>query len=102
MSNLQRLEFVKRHFSDLQTIRFAPVPVAMILVVGAPPLSGLGRVASWSILSFFLVVAVGFYWWSTAAIRRRYESVQTIRPDSRRMQRHPVIVLLRFTLALAA
>ena len=102
MSNRQRLEFVTRHFSDLQTIRFAPVPVAMILAVVAHPASGVGRIGSWSILLSFLVAAVGFYQWSTAAIRRRYGPVQTIHPESWRMQRHPVIVLLRVALALAA
>jgi hypothetical protein len=102
MSNRQRVEFVTRHFTDLQSIRFAPLPVAMILAVVAHPISGVGRIASWSILLSFLVAAVGFYWWSTAAIRRRYGPVQTIRPESWPMQRHPVIVLLRAALALAA
>ena len=102
MSNRQHLEFVARHFSDLQTIRFAPVPVAMILVVVTQPLSPASRIASWSILFSFLLAAAGFYWWSTAAIRRRYGSVQTIREESWRMQRHPAIVVLRVALALAA
>jgi hypothetical protein len=102
MSNRQPLEFVTRHFSDLLSIRFAPVPVAMILAAVAHPVSSVGRIGAWSILLSFLVAAAGFYWWSTAAIRRRYGSVQTIRPESWRMQRHLVVVMLRVALALAA
>jgi hypothetical protein len=102
MSDPQRLEFVTRHFGDLQTIRFAPLPLTMILMAAAQPMPRFWRIASWSILLSFLLTTGGFYWWSKAAIRQRYGSVQAIPGESRRMQQHPVIVALRIALGLAA
>jgi len=102
MPDPQRLEFVTRHFSDLQTIRFAPAPIAMILIAAAQPMPHVGRIAAWSILLIFLSAAVGFYRWSTAAIRRHYGSVQVSAEEKRRMERNPMIVALRIALGLAA
>src|SRR5579872_6433167 len=101
MLNTQRLEFVTRHFRDLQTIRFAPIPATMILTLVAhrmPPVSA--SVARGMLVVFALSVA-GFYWWSTVAIRRRYGSVQVSREQARRMQRHPLVTALYMIQAAA-
>ena len=102
MSDPQRLEFVTRHFGDLQMIRFAPLPLTMILAAVAQPMPRFGRIAAWSILLSFLLTTGGFWWWSKAAIRRRYGSVQAMPGESQRMQSHPLIVALRIALGLAA
>jgi hypothetical protein len=102
MSDPQRLEFVTRHFGDLQTIRFAPLPLTMILMAAAQPMPRFGRIGAWSILLSFLLTTGGFYWWSKAAIKQRYGSVHAIPGESWRMQSHPVIVALRIALGLAA
>jgi hypothetical protein len=94
MSNPQRLAFVTRHFNDLQTIRFAPVPAAMVLALavhGVPRVSG---GLAWGILLGFLLCVGLFYWWSTVAIRRRYGSVKVSREETQRMRRHPIILTL--------
>src|SRR5579862_179665 len=94
MSNPQRLEFVTRHFVDLQTIRFAPVPATMVLALAAHRMPHVSpRVARGMLLVFLLCVA-GFYWWSTVAIRRRYGSVKVSREQAQRMQRHPIVAAL--------
>lgn len=55
MSDPRRLEFVTRHFRDLQTIRFAPAPIAMILIAVAQPLPQVRRITAWSIVLVFSV-----------------------------------------------
>jgi hypothetical protein len=92
MNNPQRLEFVTRHFRDLQTIRFAPVPMAMIMALAAHGMPHVSRGAAWGMLLAFLLCAGGFYWWSTVAIGRRYGSVRVSREEAQRMRHHPVIV----------
>jgi hypothetical protein len=87
-----RLEFLARHFGDLQTIRFAPVPAAMILAPAAHRMTHLSRSVAWAMLLGALVLAVGVYRWSTLAIRRRYGSVRLSREEALRMTRHPIIV----------
>lgn len=94
MPSPQRLEFVTRHFGDLQTIRFAPVPAAMILALPAHKTPHLSPNAGLGMLSVFLLFVAEFYWWSTAAIRRRYGSVKLSREEARRMQHHPIIIAL--------
>lgn len=101
MSDSQRLEFVTRHFGDLQTIRFAPVPATMILALAAHRLPHLSASVARGMLLMLLLCVAGFYWWSTAAIRRRYGSVQVSREQARRMQRHPIVVVL-YIIQLAA
>jgi hypothetical protein len=91
MPSPQRLEFVTRHFVDLQTIRFAPVPAAMVLALAAHRMPHLGPSAGREMLLIFLLLVGGFYWWSTAAIRRRYGSVKISRKEAQRMQSHPII-----------
>jgi hypothetical protein len=105
MPSPQRLEFVARHYGDLQTIRFAPVPIAMVLSPAAywiPP--HITRSAAWAmllvLLSFVSSVA-GFYWWSTAAITRRYGSVKASRQEALRMRRNPIIFALEMILVAA-
>ena len=94
MPSPQRLEFITRHFGDLQTIRFAPVPTAMVLSLAAHKIPPLRPNVLWEVLVFFLLLAGGFYWWSTAVIRRRYGSVKLSREETRRMQHHPIIIAL--------
>jgi hypothetical protein len=91
MPSPQRLEFATRHFGDLQTIRFAPVPAAMVLALAAHRMPHLSPSAAWGMLLVFLLLVGGFYWWSTAAIRRRYGSVKISRKEAQRMQSHPII-----------
>lgn len=102
MSDPRRLEFVTRHFRDLQTIRFAPAPIAMILIAVAQPLPQVRRITAWSIVLVFLSAAIGFYRWSTAFIKRHYGAVQVSDEEKRRMERHPMIVALRIGWGLAA
>jgi len=97
MLNSQRLEFVTRHFGDLQTIRLAPVPVAMLLVPLAHRLPHVS-VARALVLGFLFGV-VGFYWWSTVAIKRRYGSVKLSRDEVQRMLFHPAIFALTMIMA---
>jgi hypothetical protein len=92
MPNLQRLEFVTRHFRDLQMIRFAPVPAAMLLgPFAAYWMPHVNRAVAWVILLSYLSCVVGFYWWSTLAMRRRYGSVKVSRDEALRMLFHPAI-----------
>jgi hypothetical protein len=101
MTDAQRLAFAARHFRDLQTIRFAPVPVAMMLAPALlllPPY--LSRGAAWALLMLFLSAIAGFYWWSTRAIRRRYGTIKEMKAEARRMYGHPVIILLNVALIL--
>jgi hypothetical protein len=94
MLNPQRLEFVTRHFRDLQTIRFAPVPVAMILAPDWHRMPHVSPSIARGMLVAFLLCVAGFYWWSTVAIRRRYGSVKVSREEALRMRRHPIIFAL--------
>jgi hypothetical protein len=94
MPSSQRLEFVTRHFGDLQTIRFAPVSVAMILAMPAFKMPHLSPNVGLGMLLFFLLLVIGFYRWSTAAIRRRYGSVKVSRKEARRILGHPIITAL--------
>jgi hypothetical protein len=90
MAQPQRLEFITRHFNDLQTIRLAPLPMAMLLAPAAHRMPHMIRGVAWgALLTFFLGVA-GFYWWSTVAIRRRYGSVKVSRDEARR--RRPLVI----------
>jgi hypothetical protein len=94
MPSPQRLEFVTRHFGDLQTIRFAPVPAAMVLALTAHKMPHLSPSVERGMLLVFLLLVGGFYWWSTSAIRRRYGSVRVSRAEAQRMQRHPIITVI--------
>jgi hypothetical protein len=100
MTNPPRLEFLARHFGDLQMIRFAPLPAAMMLAVFAPPVSHLSRSVAWAMLLGFLALLVGVYRWSTLAIRRRYGSVTRSAQDAQRIERHPLIVALNIMAAV--
>jgi hypothetical protein len=53
MPNSWRLEFIARHFSDLQTIRFAPVPMAMFLAPAAHRMPHVSRSVAWGALFAF-------------------------------------------------
>jgi hypothetical protein len=102
MTQEQRLGFAARHFRDLQTIRFAPVAVAMIL---APPLPRLlpdhpSRGAAWTLFVLFPSTIAGFYWWSATAIRGRYGTVKGMKGEAQRMRSHPLIILLSIGLIL--
>ena len=99
MPNPSRLEFLTRHFSDLQTIRFAPVPAAMMLAIAAHRMPHLGRGAAWAMLIGFLVLIAGVYRWSTLAIRRRYGSVRQSGSEAMRMRRHPILAGLNIVAA---
>jgi hypothetical protein len=101
MPNPQRLEFVTRHFRDLQTIRFAPVPAAMLLALAAPWMPHVSRSVAWAMLLSFLLCVLAFYWWSTVAIGRRYGSVRVSREEALRMKHHPIIFALYMILAAA-
>jgi hypothetical protein len=94
MSNPQRLEFVTRHFRDLQTIRFAPVPATMILALAAHRIPHVSPSVGRGMLVVFLLCVAGFYWWSTVAIRRRYGSVELSSEEVLRMGRSPIIFAL--------
>jgi hypothetical protein len=94
MLDSQRLEFVTRHFRDLQTIRFAPVPVAMILAPAWHRMPHVSPSVARGMLAVFLLCVAGFYWWSTVAIRRRYGSVRVSRDQAQRMRRHPIVAAL--------
>src|ERR1700689_5087539 len=102
MPDPQRLEFVTIHLRDLQTIRFAPVPTALLVGPSAshwmPHVSpGIGR----GMLLGFLLCVAGFYWWSTRAIRRRYGSVRLSTDQALRMRFHPIIFALSMILTAA-
>jgi hypothetical protein len=102
MPNPQRLEFVARHFGDLQTIRFAPVPAAMLLgPFAAHWMPHVSRGIAWGILLSFLSCVGGFYWWSTVAIRRRYGSIRLSTEEKLRMRFHPIIFALSMIFAAA-
>jgi hypothetical protein len=94
MPSSQRLEFVTRHFGDLQTIRFAPVPAAMVLALAAHKMPHFSPSVERGLLLGFLLLAGGFYRWSIAAIRRRYGTVKVSREEAQRMRRHPMIQAL--------
>jgi hypothetical protein len=100
MPNPQRLEFVTRHFKDLQTIRFAPLPIAMLLAPALPDTSHMSRGTAWAVLMAILLTVGGFYWWSTVAIRR-YGSVRLSREEGLRMRLHPIIFSLFMVMFLA-
>jgi len=98
MPDPQRLEFVTRHFRDLQRIRLLPIQLVMTLalVEHRPAVS---VPVAWTMLCGFLLLVVGFFWWSTVAIRRRYGAVKLSRAEELRMRSHPVIVALYVILA---
>lgn len=93
MTNPQRLEFITRHFNDLQTIRAAPAPLAMLLAPALRRMPHLSRVGAWVGLLVFLSIVGGFYRWSTVAIRRRYGSVRLSQEELQ--QRALVVRVLR-------
>jgi hypothetical protein len=95
MPDPQRGEFVTSHFKDLQSIRFAPVPALMLLSPLAPLMPHMNRGAALALLPGFLCCVIGFYWWSTVAIKRRYGSVRLARREAQRMGAHPAILALR-------
>lgn len=97
---MQRLEFITRHFKDLQSIRFAPLPIAMLLAPALPDTPHLSRSTAWAVLMAILLTAGGFYWWSTIAIRR-YGSVRLSREKGLRMRLHPIISALFMLMFLA-
>jgi hypothetical protein len=97
MRDPQRVEFVTRHFKDLQSIRFAPVPALMLLAPLFVELdtSHVSKATAWGFLLGllgFLFFVVGFFWWSTVAIKRRYGSLRESRNEAQRMLFHPTIV----------
>ena len=100
MSGPGDLEFVTRHFRDLQTIRFAPLPLAMILlaIVQRTPHN---RAGALTVVLLFVFSVTGFYAWSTRAIKRRYGSVKESRDEAQRMRYHPVILLLHLAFVAA-
>lgn len=100
MHHLQRLEFITRHFKDLQSIRFAPLPIAMLLAPALPDTSHMSRGTAWAVLMAILLTFSGFYWWSTIAIRR-YGSVRLSREEGLRMRFHPIIFALFIVMFLA-
>lgn len=89
----QRLEFITRHFKDLQTIRFAPLPIAMLLAPVLPETSRMSKGTAWAVLLAIFLTVGGFYWWTTAAIRR-YGSIRLSRDERLRMRLHPIILVL--------
>jgi hypothetical protein len=101
MPNPQRLEFVARHFGDLQTIRFAPVPATMLLALAAHRMPHVSRSVAWGMLLGFLLLVGGFYWWTTVAIRRRYGSITLSSDEKLRMRFHPIIFALSMIFAAA-
>jgi hypothetical protein len=102
MPDPKRLEFVARHFGDLRTIRFAPVPAALLVgPIASRWMPHVGRGIAWGMLLSFLSCVVGFYWWSTVSIRRRYGSVKASRDEALRMRFHPIIFVLSLILAAA-
>jgi hypothetical protein len=100
MPNPQRLEFITRHFKDLQTIRFAPLPIAMLLAPALPDTSHMSRGTAWAVLMAILLTVCGFYLWSTVAIRR-YGSVRLSHEEGLRMRLHPIIFALFMVMFLA-
>ena len=100
MPPIQRLEFITRHFVDLQTIRFAPLPLAMLLAPTLPDTLHLTRGTAWAVLIAILLTVGGFYWWSTVAIRR-YGSVRLSRNERLRMRLHPIVLALFMVMFLA-
>jgi hypothetical protein len=90
MPNPQRLEFITRHFNDLQTIRLAPLLMAMLLAPAAHHMPHMSRSVAWGALLAFLLTVGGFYWWTTIAIRRRYGSVKVSRDEGQR--RRPLVI----------
>lgn len=94
MPNIQRLEFVTSHFKDLQTIRFAPVPVGMLLFPAVARIPHICGRIDLALSAIFVFCVIGFYCWSTAAIERRYGSVKLARSEVLRRQNHPVIAAL--------
>ncbi|HWE53123.1 MAG TPA: hypothetical protein VG273_25250 [Bryobacteraceae bacterium] len=91
MLDSQRLEFVTRHFWDLRRIRWVPVQLALILAVAGRRMSHLSVGVARALLGAFLLLTIGFYWWATVAIRRRYGAVQPAPGEGNRMMKHPVI-----------
>ncbi len=94
MSNRQRLEFVTSHFEDLQTIRFAALPLAMLAVPVVVRIPHIWGPMGLPFLAIFVLGGIGFYWWSTVAIKRRYGSVKALRVELVRRQQHPAILVL--------
>jgi len=94
MPDPQRVEFITRHFKDLQTIRFAPLPAAMLLIPFADRMPHVSVGVARALLLGFLFGVVGFFRWSTVAIRRRYGSVRLSNDLAQRMMFHPAILAL--------
>jgi hypothetical protein len=99
MPDPKRAEFITRHFKDLQTIRFAPVPALMLLAPFFVELdtSHASKATAWGFLLGlvgFLLFVVGFFRWSTVAIKRRYGTVKESRVEAQRMMSHPAIFVL--------
>src|ERR1700733_9902707 len=92
MPDPKRLEFITRHFKDLQTIRFASIPAALMLGPLIPPMAHMSRGGAWALLVGYLSCAIGFYRWRTVALKRRYGSVKESRTETLQMQAHPVLV----------
>ncbi len=107
MPDPKHVEFVTRHFEELQSIRFAPVPALMLLAPLFVELdtSHATKATAWGFLSGllgFLLFVVGFFRWSTVAIKRRYGSVKESRVEARRMMLHPAIFVLSMISAAVA
>jgi hypothetical protein len=98
MPDPKRLEFVTLHFRDLQRIRLLPIQLVLTLAVveHRPPIT---VPVAWAMLCGFFLGVPGFFWWSTAAIRRRYGAVKLSRMEELRMRSHPVIIALYLILA---
>jgi hypothetical protein len=100
MPDPKHVEFVTRHFEELQSIRFAPVPALMLLTPFAHRLAHMDKVTARGILSDLLVCVIGLCWWSMAAFKRRYGSVKPSPLQAQRMRGHPALVAL-IVIALA-
>src|SRR5581483_1708391 len=99
LADPRQLAFLARHFRDLQTIRFAPIPLTMILIAIMHGGQNPGHREAWTGLILFLVIAISFYAWSTNAIKRKYGTVRATREETARMRSHPVILLLQLAFA---
>jgi hypothetical protein len=73
----------------------------MLLAPALPDKLHMSRGTAWAVLVAILLTAGGFYWWSTAAIRR-YGSVRLSREERLRMRMHPIIFALFMVMFLGA
>jgi hypothetical protein len=101
MPDPQRVEFITRHFKDLQTIRFAPLPVAILFVPFINPAPHGNVIVARTLFLIYLLGIVGFYWWSTGAIKRRYGSVKLSNDDAQRRMNFPPATFALYMIMVA-